>query len=355
MIRSFRSLLLVAPLLLSVLLWSGCRREDAKSSDGDSSSAPAQGQYTGPDKVREEIEAFRYKTRGYYNNRNFKALEQSMEGIRAGSPLFANGSWKLFQYYDSLECADYEKEGMWQLHDRIHKDWIAAFPKSITAHVAYADFLVSYAWRARGSGWANKVTEEGWRLMGERLAAAHQVLGSAKALTPQCPMWWRVEMRIALGQQWTQADYGKLYAEAKQVAPQFFYYDQALSGYLLPRWYGKEGDWEKAAGAEMQRPEGLGAEGYARVIIYQLGYYDNVFRETKASWPDARAGMETLRKKYPQSLEIVAQYCKMACFAGDRQLAQSLFQALNGSMDERVWDNRKQFNEFRAWAMGKGG
>ncbi|HSI13680.1 MAG TPA: DUF4034 domain-containing protein [Chthoniobacter sp.] len=354
MIRPFRPSLLVIPLLLASLLLSGCHRQTGDSSDEDDSSS-ARGQYSGPDKVREATEAFRYKTRGYYNSRNFKALEQSMEEIRAGSPLLPNGSWKIFQYYDSLECADYEKEPMWQLHDRIHKDWIAAYPKSITAHVAYADFLVAYGWQARGADWASKVTQEGWQLMGERLAAAHQVLATAKALEPQCPMWWRVEMRIALGQQWSHADFGKLYAEAKQVAPQFYYYDQGLSYYLLPRWYGKEGDWEKAAAAELQRPEGLGVEGYARVIIYQLGFYKNIFRESKASWPNARAGMEVLRKKYPQSLEIVAQYCKLACMAGDRPLAQSLFQLLNNHMDERVWNNRKQFDEFRAWAAGKNG
>jgi len=355
MIRPFRSLLFVIPLLLSSVLWSGCNREDANSSDDDSSSAPARGQYAGPDKIRAEIDAFRYKTRGYYNNRNFKALEKSMEEIRAGTPVFANGNWKLELFYDSLECASKEPESMWQLHDRIHKDWIAAFPKSITAHVAYADYLVSYAWHARTTAFADKVTPEGWRLMRERLAAAHQVLAASKSLTPQCPMWWRVEMTIALGQEWNHADYGRLYSEAKQVAPQFYYYDQALAHYLLPRWYGQPGDWEKAAAAEMQRPQGLGAEGYPRVVLNLLGYYDNIFRETKASWPNTRAGMETLRKKYPESLEIVAQYCKLACIAGDRPLAQSLFQVLNDTVDDRVWNGRKEFDKFRTWATGKGG
>jgi hypothetical protein len=240
------------------------------------------------------------------------------------------------------------------LHDRIHKNWIAAFPKSITAHVAYADYLVSYAWHARGTAYANKVTQEGWRLMGERLAAAQQVLTSAKSLTPQCPMWWDVEMTVALGQNWSHADYGKLYAEAKQVAPQFYYYDLALSHYLLPRWSGQPGDWEKAAAAEMQRPQGLGAEGYARVVVCQLDYYDNIFQETKASWPNTRAGMEILRKKYPESLQIAAQYCKTACLAGDRPLAQSLFQVLNGTVDKRVWNGQKEFDKFRTWAIGQG-
>lgn len=356
MIRPFRSFLLVFPLLLTSVLWSGCdRRVGDSSDDEDSSNGPARAQSSDPDKIHAEIETFRYKIRGYYNNRNFTALEQSMAEIRNGSPLFPNGSWKLSWYYDSLECDKREPESMWQLHDRIHKDWIAAYPKSITARVAYADYLVDYAWHARGTEYANKVTQEGWRLMGERLAAAQQVLVASKSLTPRCPMWWRVEMTVALGQQWSHADYGRLYSEAKQFFPQFYYYDTALAHYLLPRWYGQPGDWEKAAAAEMQRAEGLGAEGYARVVIDLLGYYDNIFKETKASWPNTRAGMETLRKKYPTSQQIVAQYCRLACLAGDRQLAQSLFPLLNDTVNKRVWKDRKEFENLRAWAAGKNG
>ncbi len=72
---------------------------------------------------------------------------------------------------------------MWQVHDRIHQEWIAQFPASITARVAYADFLREYAWHARGTDLADKVTEEGWRLFGERLESARKMLAEARELT----------------------------------------------------------------------------------------------------------------------------------------------------------------------------
>lgn len=34
-------------------------------------------------------------------------------------------------------------ESMWELHDKIHRAWTAAQPQSITARLAYADFLVN--------------------------------------------------------------------------------------------------------------------------------------------------------------------------------------------------------------------
>ncbi|MDR3403953.1 MAG: hypothetical protein P4L99_15760 [Chthoniobacter sp.] len=346
MLHPLRSVLLAALLFPTALLLPGCHREET----ADSSDAPPSSAYTGPDKVRAEVDAFRFKTRGYYNTSNFQALEKSMAEIRGGEPLFANGAWKLFTYYDSLVCDDSEPESMWQLHERIHKAWISAYPQSITAQVAYANHLVAYGWHARTAQYADKVTEKGWQLLKERLAAAHEVLASAKSLTPQCPMWWRVEMKIALGQEWSHADFAKLYAEAKQVAPQFQYYDTALAYYLLPRWFGQPGDWEKAATAEMQRPNGLGAEGYADVVLFLHPFYDNIFQESQASWPNTHAGLDILRKKYPQSLQIVTQCCKMACLAGDRATAQPLFQQLNGYVDDRVW-SKADYDKFHAWAM----
>jgi len=335
-----RPILLVTTLLLAFLLLPGCDREQA----------PPRVQYAGRDQVRGEIDAFLFQTRGNYNRSNFKALETSMEEIRKGDPVFGNGSWKIYNFYDSLECDDSEPESMWQLHERIHKAWIATYPDSITARVAYANFLVDYAWHARGYEYSDKVSEKGWRMMGERLAAAQHALDEAKPLKPQCPMWWHVQLHIALGQGWDHAQYSKVYNEAKSLFPQFHGYDNSLATYLMPRWHGQPGDWEKAAEAEIHRPNGLGAEGYARVVANQHGYYDNIFKETQASWAHTREGMEAMRQKYPESLQILNQYCKLACLAGDRVTAKSLFQQLAGYKDERVWGNGGTYAQYQKWA-----
>src|SRR5256885_14723409 len=88
-------------------------------------------------------------------------------------------------------------------------------PRSITAHVAHADFLTDYAWHARGSGFANTVTKEGWRLFSERLAKAQQLLDESVDFEPKCPMWWLARMTLARGQSWSWDDYERLFQEAK--------------------------------------------------------------------------------------------------------------------------------------------
>ncbi len=140
------------------------------------------------DPVLEEIYAFRVKIRQLYNSRHFGELETTAAELRRTKPLFDNGSWKIAEFYDSFSCRSSEPESMWQLHDRIHQDWIAQFPMSITARIAYADFFTDYAWHARGTDFADKVTEEGWRLFAERIGLAQKTLAeSSPRPSPDAP------------------------------------------------------------------------------------------------------------------------------------------------------------------------
>src|SRR5205814_10318239 len=84
---------------------------------------------------------------------------------------------------------------MWQVHDRIHQDWIAQFPTSITARVAYADFFTDYAWHARGTGFADKVTKEGWQRFRERIELARNTVGETRELTGKEPNSMAVVVR----------------------------------------------------------------------------------------------------------------------------------------------------------------
>ena len=261
--------------------------------------------------------------------------------------LFRHGSWRIYQFYDCLELRKSEPESMWDLHRSIYAAWAAAKPGSITARVAHGRFLTGFAWHARGTGFSDTVTEEGWRLFAERLKEARKVLDDAKALPAKCPVWWRAMMIVALGQSWSQAEFGRLFTEAKTLYPDFWGYDTVAAYFLLPRWHGEPGDWERMAESEIDRKGGLGLETYARVVTGQMGYYDRIFKETKASWPKTRDGYEIIRGKYPDSLELLSAYTKLACIAGDRPVARKLFLELGGRVDQSTWKNKAQFIHFR--------
>jgi hypothetical protein len=305
------------------------------------------------DKITGEIWQFALKTRGLYNASKFDELEALANQLCAKRARFASGSWKIYQFYEALRCRSDEPESMWQLHASIHEHWDAAKPRSSTAHVAHADFLVDYAWHARGTGFSDTVTKEGWRLFSERLAKAKELLDKSAEFEPKCPMWWRVHMTVALGQGWSWDDFEKLFQEAKAFEPEFWSYDIAKATYLLPRWHGQPGDWEYGLSLEINRPKGLGSETYAHVVNAMRDYYENVFRESKAFWPLTRDGFELMRQRYPDSLEILSEYCWLACLADDRALARKLFDELGGRMIKSIWRDQNNFRRWRNWAYNQ--
>ena len=305
------------------------------------------------DKITDEIWQFRVKTRGLYNASKFDELEVLATQLRAERARFGNGSWKILQFYESLDCRSDEPETMWQLHEQIHEKWDATKPRSITAYVAHANFLTDYAWHARGNKFADKVTKEGWRLFEQRLAQAKELLDRSADFEPKCPMWWHTCMTLAMGQGWSRDDFEKLFQEAKAFEPQFWGFDVSKATYLLPRWYGQPGEWEYALTLDLNRPNGLGLETYARVVNALSGYYENIFRESHASWSQTRDGFELIRQRYPDSLAILSEYCRLACSAEDRLSARKLFDELGGRMLKSTWRDQNNFRRRRNWAYNQ--
>jgi len=315
--------------------------------------APHEAASPGVDNEYQEMTAFYGETRQFYNNRNFAKLEQLGDELRSSKAKFPSGEWKILHFYTSLDCRDEEEDGMWQLHEQIYKDWESKFPKSITARVSHARFMADYAWQARGSDYAGQVTEEGWRLFGERLATAHSILDQSKSLAP-CPLWWHTRLKVALGQSEKPADFEALFQEATKSEPQFFYFDQSRAYYLLPRWHGKVGDWEAVAESAIAREGGLGLETYARVVNEQSGFYDDVFKESKASWRKTKKGFDEMLMRYPESREILNVYCRLACLADDRERAKELFQKIGPVPEASCWHKKgNQFERAKAWAMSE--
>lgn len=303
------------------------------------------------DPLAEEIKTFRHDIRQHYNNRRFDDLEKIAKDLRVTKAKFANGSWKIMSYYDSLECRKEEPESMWRLHDRIHRDWIAQKPDSVTAKLAYADFLRSYGWHARGTGYADSVTPEGWKLLRERLEAAQKIIDEVRKMKDKDPFWGTVALEIALGMGADKKAYDALLMEAHKAEPAYWGYFVSRAYSLLPRWYGEPGDWEAFALKSAALPDGLGVELYARIVLDLMDCYRNVFDETDASWPKTREGLELMLKRYPDSLEVVNQAALLAFIARDREMFMTMLARANFAGVSSVWRSPERFYGALKWAQ----
>jgi WD40 repeat protein len=243
--------------------------------------------------------------------KNFTDLEKTAERFRRGERL-AGGSWILPLFYDGLVG---EKDGSEEARRVLLEEWRKEFPESQTAVVALAEWWTNYAWDARGGGWAPTVTEEGWEKFAERLDVARRTLYSVDGKDVRCPEWYAALLTVALGEGWPHEAYDKVFNEAVQRWPDYYSFYFRKAHYLLPRWYGGQGEWEAFAGkAADSHPEGDAL--YARIVWSKMAF-GNMFEQSSADWGRMKRGLEKILEKYPASGWDLSQACKMAFQAGD--------------------------------------
>jgi hypothetical protein len=327
------------------------RRADLERVD-DAERAAATKLVPVQDPVFVEIDAYVARVRNDFLSARFESLETEAADLRATKPRFGNGSWKIVAFYEAFTPLGEVADPVWEQFTGRFQAWLEARPQSVTARIAYAEFLTAYAWHARGTGYADTVTEEGWRKMAQRLDQAMEVLTEAREVPDAAPdpCWYLTALTVALGQGWPPEDYEALLADAHALEPEFWGFDAARAKSLLPRWYGEPGDWEAYAAAAAARPNGLGAEGYARIVLHLMGYYEHVFRQTKASWPMTREGLEILLEKHPESLDLRSRAALLAVMAQDQPYAKARFDDLGDRYLPDVWPRPESFAHYRNWA-----
>jgi hypothetical protein len=302
------------------------------------------------DPIQEEIYGFRLKMRALYNNRRFSELEPVAAEIRRTKPRFDNGSWKIAQFYEPLLVVVRNQRACGNCMIAFTRTGSRNFQRRLQRALLTRTFLESTHGTPAALISPTKLRRKAGDSLANGSAQAGRTLGEARQLSDKDPFWWVVALGVALGQHWPKNDYDQLLENAKAFEPKFWGYDTARAISLLPRWYGEPGDWEAYAEQVAARPDGLGAEIYARIVMSLHGYYDNVFRETKASWPKVRQGLIEMRQKYPRSFDLLNQTALLSTLGDDRELAQESFGKLGDSYLPSVWGKPEHFVRSRTWA-----
>lgn len=283
--------------------------------------------------------------------RDYAGLEALARKWRKEKTRMLDGYWLLPHFYGVI---GWEAEGDPALDPRFAEieAWREARPDAVEPVIVLATMWVRYAWEARGGGYAPTVTEEGWRLMGERLAKARLLLDGLGPRFAGCPEAAVVMQRIALGQGWSAGAYAALYEAAIAREPEYLDFYFAKARHLLPRWYGAQGEWESYARAAA--PGWFGLELRAHLASEQRETYWNVMKESALDWAEVREGFEALRRRYPRSASTLATYALFAGFADDRETCLRLLNEAGDSLDMGVWGNWENVAFARRWATEPG-
>jgi hypothetical protein len=145
-------------------------------------------------------------------------------------------------------CHDFldEWKGSPEHYDALYHAMEKGFPenwkKSPMMMLLKGEAYIEMAWHARGGGYANTVTSNGWKLFGQRLTVAEKALTNAWQLNPNEPRIAVKMITVELGQGLGRDRMDLWFHRAMALDPNDYDACNAKLWYLEPKWYGSVED-----------------------------------------------------------------------------------------------------------------
>ncbi len=340
----------IAFLLIAALLTAGCanRYEERRAATADMLRPVV------PAEKTERLE-FERQMRQLLAQGEYDRLQAVADSLRTNRSRFGDDFYGLLAWANSFDLhgTSYANDPeTWNSLRRAVDAWRRARPASPLPDVVLAHVMVNRAWQARGGGWASSVSDSGASEFDRNMRFAHEALDHAAGKGPRTLEWYFAAQRVAVGEGWSSEDAEKLFREAQAQDSTCESIYAMRVNYLLPRWYGDEGEWETwLANAVAPLPREEADRIYARVCGYLGTYHRNLYDETGASWPRARQGYLVLLKRHPDAVGLQQRFCMDATCAGDVNTARTLFRMIGPRVDLDVWRSKRTFADLHLWVQ----
>lgn len=285
--------------------------------------------------------------------KKFDQLEKIAADIRQRKLEFYRGYSPMKALYNAFSSFDTDSDdSRWENVRILLEQWVAAYPDSAAARTCAGEFYIKYGWKARGSGYASTVPEEGWARLHDRLVQAKLHLEKAASLPHPDPGTFRALISVALGMGLPRGYMDAAFTRGIHIEPNYQPLYESKANYLLPRWYGEDGEWEAFA-ASVADARG-GDEGdilymaIVRSVQWTVG--DTIFKDTHASYDRMKRGFEAAIRRAPGKSYDLNSFCFFACLAGDKSTARELFERIGGQWNKSVWSTEENFAHWFSWA-----
>src|SRR5579862_5154856 len=293
--------------------------------------------------------------------KDYDALEKAAQEDRSPSARLSGGTWRVWSFYDGVDIppgGDDASDDDWNARIDALKAWATARPQSSAAQLALAGIYDDFGRKARGGGYADSVSDDGWKLYNERLALAQSALENAAKLKEKSPYWYSLMYEIALAQGWDKSQAKQLLDAAISFEPSYYHVYRQQANYLLPKWYGQPGDAQAFAD---QVSNQIGGE-QGDFVYFEIASTvvcgcdpDDAAQLQSFSWPRIKSGYAALEHLYGYSSLKANRFAFMALTANDKQSAQATFQVIGDNWNADVWHTQADFLKAKFWAEGPQG
>jgi hypothetical protein len=283
----------------------------------------------------------------------FDDLDRLADQCRREKAALPGGAWRLRLFYEALD-APYQSDKDTLDHLAHLEAWMKLRPESITPRIALATSLHRWAWVARGSGTANTVTADGWRLFNERIQESQAVLKGSANMRTMDPQFYSEEMIVGLAQGWDQRQEQEVFERGVQFEPEYTYLYKQYADYLLPKWYGQPTD---AANFARKSADHLGGDAGDMLYFQIAGTIvkrgnGNMKMTDGVDWQRIQRGYKALDAKYGHDKRQQNELAFMAYKFNDAAVARQQFALIGDNWARNVWKQKQFYDRIRDWSQG---
>lgn len=344
--------------MLLVIAWSGL----ASAAEQKASSNPCNVSETDASGLNHDLsvdihalDEFTDTAARILKKEKFVQLDCLADHARSGKERLPGGIWKIHLLYEGLrQPVPYPVHATQQdwtyLLQRLRR-WVRIRPQSVTARVALALAYLDYAHEARGSGYANTVSDSGWKLFKERTALAKRILKEASTLATKCPEWYVAMQMVSVNQGWSVTEARALFEEANKFESEYYIYARDLAYYLLPKWSGDAGDTEAFVQEIADRIGGDKGD----ILYFQVAAANYVIcgcdDNPHLSWDRIKRGFEASEKRYGVSMLNLNRIAYLASYFGERDplYADKILTRIGEQWDEKTWGTKEDYEKMKQW------
>ncbi|MBI1318919.1 MAG: hypothetical protein GC168_08210 [Candidatus Hydrogenedens sp.] len=294
---------------------------------------------------------------GYlFTTRDFSRLEYLAKRIRERKMTDQYAGFELESFYNGIETGYWgskpAREEEWQGHVDAY---LQGFPDSVTARVFAGYTTINRAWRARGSGFADTVSDKQFDRFHQLLKDAVALLKEAEALQGDDPALYAFWLKAGTGLSYSEEQQWELLRKGQAIDPTYFPMYDMIAYSFIPRWGGNLRSIEAVADDMVETlGDDMGSRYYAALagrmipLIHPVHFaYDDFF-----DWERIDRGYTAQRALYPGTDGYLNRHIWLACMKEQRERAAELFEELDGRWSRSVWEDRTTFREWELWAQG---
>ena len=230
----------------------------------------------------------------------------------------------------------------------LFKNW----PDESAIWLIKGEAFIKKAWFARGGDYADKVTDEGWRLFKENLEIAESSLNRAWKLNPKDP-------RIAVKMMWIELGQGQgrdrmelWFKRAMKLDPTDYDACSIKCLYLEPKWYGSIEEMLSFCRECVQNKQWGGqvplilVDAHWDVPLYYLeGPEKTNYWMRPEVWPDIKAAYDRYFELHPNAIVYYHNYASYAYRCEQWDALNELIPKL-GPVNYKFFGGREEFDKM---------